>query len=188
MDTPSLVPPSPPPPPDSFAAASSPPLLKPRRIPAQNVVRKLWLRELTAAHGAAAYTRSRHFYTNVFPSHTIVDVEHPPCYLRKFTPDGRLLVAFSIDQTSVHVYEYRGAASANDLLAGVRRRGHAQLSAGDRDDNDAVRSKLFDRMFVHRHTVCVSYPAPRPVRSSSLITPTPTVLVTPAPPTCHLLL
>lgn len=51
---------------------------------------------------------ARKFYCNILPNFTIIDVENPPCFLRKFSPDGRYFVAFSSDQASLEIYSFKG--------------------------------------------------------------------------------
>ena len=95
-------------------------VLKKRRIPPQNVVMRLKRRETHGCDRPGTQSHvSRRFYQNVVPNLTVVNVEKPPCFLRKFSPDGRHLIAFSADQTSLEVYEYRGPSAAEDLLQGL---------------------------------------------------------------------
>lgn len=92
--------------------------IKPRKIGPQNVVLRLRRREILGCKYPGTHVLvARQFYQNVFPNFTVVNVEKPPCFLRKFSPNGRYLVAFSSDQTSIEVYEYRGASAAAALLA-----------------------------------------------------------------------
>lgn len=92
--------------------------IKPRKIGPQNIVVRLRRREMFGCRYPGTHVLvARQFYQNVFPNFTVVNVEKPPCFLRKFSPDGRYLVAFSSDQTSIKVYEYRGASAAAALLA-----------------------------------------------------------------------
>ena len=85
----------------------------PRKIPSQNVAFRLMMREL---HGGSPsgtgmgrdyrgrpVSTSRGFFLNVFPNYTLVNVEKPPCFLRKFTPDGKYFIAFSPCQTHLEV-------------------------------------------------------------------------------------
>lgn len=51
---------------------------------------------------------TRNFYRHIFPNFTVVNVEKPPCFLRKFSPDGRRFLVFSADQTSVEIYDFQG--------------------------------------------------------------------------------
>ena len=81
--------------------------LKPRKIPNQNIVYRLFQRETNVAKPGTHFHQSRKFYTNVFPNFTAVNVEKPPCFLRKFSPDGRYFIAFSSDQTSIEVYAFQ---------------------------------------------------------------------------------
>lgn len=77
--------------------------LKPRHIDNQNVVHRLERRRICSGPPGAHWYRVRCFHQNLFPNFTVVNVEKPPCFLRKFSPDGRCFIAFSADQTSLEV-------------------------------------------------------------------------------------
>ena len=82
--------------------------LVPRRIPSQNVVSRLISREMFGpSHRRTSLNTTRGFHTNIFPDFTLVNVEKPPCFLRKFSPDGKKFIAFSADQTSLEIYDYQ---------------------------------------------------------------------------------
>lgn len=83
------------------------PTLRPRRIQNQNVVHRLEQRRISSGRAGAHWYRVRCFHQNLFPNFTVVNVEKPPCFLRKFSPDGRWFIAFSSDQTSLEIYEYQ---------------------------------------------------------------------------------
>jgi len=124
----------------------------PRRIPAQNIVQRLLHRELNAGRrrGCNAAATARKFFTNIFPNFTVVNVEKPACFLRKFSPDGRHLIAFSADQTSLEIYEFCGPASAADMLNMLPPNDAATDFLSDNVDTLAaihVRSQLFSRFF-----------------------------------------
>uniref|UniRef100_A0A1A9WEX6 Uncharacterized protein n=1 Tax=Glossina brevipalpis TaxID=37001 RepID=A0A1A9WEX6_9MUSC len=59
----------------------------------------------------------REFYKCITPSLTIQNVDKPLVYLRKFTPDGQLLLGFSYDQCHLEVFEYQGVGHVMDLLS-----------------------------------------------------------------------
>lgn len=78
--------------------------ITPRKIKPQNIVIRLINRETLGARKPGSHFHiAREFYQNVFPNFTIVNVEKPPCFLRKFSPDGKHFIAFSSDQTSLEV-------------------------------------------------------------------------------------
>ena len=88
----------------------------------QNVVSRLFMREI---HGPSARSKARNhrgklvntargFYMNVYPNYTLVNVEKPPCFLRKFTPCGKYFIAFSMCQTSLEIYRFHGAGAAGE--------------------------------------------------------------------------
>lgn len=81
---------------------------------------------------------------------SIINVEKPPCYLRKFSLDGKYLIAFSSDQTRLEIYQYRGITSAMELTAGVTEEMVANFNMGL---NLEIRSKIFDKLFKLKHVV-----------------------------------
>lgn len=54
----------------------------------------------------------REFYKNIYPNLTIINVEKPAGFLRKFSPDGKYLIAFTYDQTSLEIYRFKGSGAA----------------------------------------------------------------------------
>jgi len=128
--------------------------LVPRRILPQNVVSRLMTRELYGpSFRATSLNTTRGFHTNVFPDFTLVNVEKPPCFLRKFSPDGRKFIAFSADQTSLEIYDYQGPGAAADLLQNVK---GEFLSNDENPDNNRIRNVAFNRFFKLKYTVSVS--------------------------------
>lgn len=90
---------------------------KSKRIPAQNIVIRLNRRQTYGYKKPGTHFYSaRQFYQNVFPNFTVINVEKPPCFLRKFSPDGKHFIAFSADQTCLEIYVYQGPSAAADLL------------------------------------------------------------------------
>jgi len=131
-----------------------------RRIPSQSVLHRLAARQIFGTR----FTRHcrlntlRGFHTNIFPNFTLVNVEKPPCFLRKFSPDGKLFIAFSSDQTSLEIYEYLGPAAAGDLLAPCPGDQLAEegSQAGENREHSRIRATVFNRFFRLKHTVSVS--------------------------------
>nr|SVE86623.1 EOG090X028J [Daphnia similis] len=127
-------------------------VLTPRKIPPQNVVIRLIKRETNVQPGN--YNVCRSFYQTVVPNFTIVNVEKPPCYLRKFTPNGKYFIAFSSDQTSVEVYNYLGPSAAEALLVEVP--GTREFIGNDANEAVNLRSKVFSKFFQLKYTIPVT--------------------------------
>ncbi|MCJ8734478.1 hypothetical protein PDJAM_G00236120 [Pangasius djambal] len=138
--------------------------LKPRRIQNQNVVHRLELRRISSGRPGAHWYRVRCFHQNLFPNFTAVNVEKPPCFLRKFSPDGRCFVAFSSDQTSLEIYEFRGCQAAEDLL-----QDHDEARDGE-VLSESVRARLFSRFFSLLHVTSVASNGEHLNRECSLFT------------------
>ncbi|XP_014609784.1 PREDICTED: DET1 homolog [Polistes canadensis] len=127
--------------------------IKPRKFGPQNIVVRLRRRETFGCPYPGTHVHNaRQFYQNVFPNFTIMNVEKPPCFLRKFSPDGKYLIAFSADQTSIEVYEYRGASAAADLLADIE---GEYIGHKNDDVNINIRSNVFSRFFKAKWTINV---------------------------------
>ena len=138
----------------------------PRRIPNQNIVARLCRRETHGHKPGTQFHVARSFYTNVFPNYTVVNVEKPPCFLRKFSPDGRFFIAFSSDQTSLEIYEYQGPAAAEDLLQDF----DGEYASGTDHVSLGIKSKLFERFFRLKHVVNVASSGEHLNRECSLFT------------------
>lgn len=138
----------------------------------QNIISRLRNRELTdISRFKSHYYIHRQLYQNIFPNLSVINIEKPPCFLRKFTPDGRYLIAFSNDQTSLEIYEYNGPAAAENLLQ--------SLNITEEYTNDAssklhqlitIKSKIFDLFFKFKHIVNITNNNEQLNRECSLFT------------------
>lgn len=126
--------------------------LKPRRIPDQNVVIRLLKRETFGSNKGIHFHQVRRFYQNVFPNFTIVDVEKPPCFLRKFSPDGKYFIAFSADQFSLEIYKYQGCTAAGDLIKDCS---GDYLNAQD-TSSETIRNQIFKKFFKLKWMITVA--------------------------------
>jgi de-etiolated-1 len=143
-------------------------ILKPRKIPPQNIVHRLRDREIFGVYKPGTEcNRNRPLYLNVFPNFTLVNVDIPACYLRKFSPDGKHFLAFSSDQTSVEIYKYMGPAAAADLLKNCE---GEKLDNKDYRNRYDVRSKAFERFFMLKHRVNIAQTREHLNRECSLFT------------------
>lgn len=116
-------------------------LIKPRKVPPQNIVIRLKNRETYSFKRPGSHFHiARQFYQNVFPNFTVINVEKPPCFLRKFSPDGKHFIAFSSDQTSLEIYVYKGPSAAADLLQNL-----------SKNDSYEIKSHIFERFFKVRY-------------------------------------
>ena len=93
---------------------------RPRRLDTQNIVPRLLHREINGSrHKRNFLNTTRGFYTNVYPNYTLINLEKPPCFLRKFTPDGKRFIAFSADQGyTVHCCYERISSFDFDIYTG----------------------------------------------------------------------
>lgn len=123
--------------------------IREKRFASQSIITRLCERErgLWRYKGPFNYRR---LYTNILPNLSIINVEKPPCYLRKFSLDGKYLIAFSSDQTRLEIYQYQGITAALELTSGVTEEMVANFNMGL---NLEIRSKIFDKLFKLKHVV-----------------------------------
>uniref|UniRef100_A0A914WV84 DET1 homolog n=1 Tax=Plectus sambesii TaxID=2011161 RepID=A0A914WV84_9BILA len=129
---------------------------KPPKVTSINLVDRLRLREVgNRRQGSHHLIGARDLYWSLYPRVTVVNVDKPPCFLRKFTPDGRYLIAFSSAQTSILVYEYRGVTAAGQLMSGS----DVMLWQDDEEFGSIeARQNLFDTLFCLKHSITVLEP------------------------------
>jgi len=147
----------------------------PCRIPPQNIVQRLMSRELNASrrHSCNALSTAHIFFTNIFPNYTVINVEKPACFLRKFSPDGHHLIAFSADQTSLEIYEFCGTAAAADMLDLLPTIDGATDVLPDNVEVPAatrVRAQLFSRFFKLKKVTSIAVSGESLNRECSLFT------------------
>ena len=51
----------------------------------------------------------KRLYLNATPNYTILNVKTPHCFFRRFTPDGRYLIAFDQNLNGVHIFLFNGS-------------------------------------------------------------------------------
>lgn len=118
--------------------------IRPRRIGPQNIVCRLLARERGTGRVGTNVHNIREFYKNVTPNLTVINVEKPAGFLRKFSPDGKYLIAFTFDQTSLEIYRFRGVAAAAHLTNGWQSDIVPNWTTGEAY---GIRSKIFECLF-----------------------------------------
>ncbi|XP_066141886.1 DET1 homolog isoform X2 [Euwallacea fornicatus] len=119
----------------------------PKKFP-ENIVLRLIDRERQCNRRPGTI---RQFYQTVYPNFTVINAEKPPCFIRKFTPDGKFAIAFSSDQSSLEVYRYKGPAAAADLLQRI-----GDLEKPDKTVVDDIKKKIFYRFFELKHSINIT--------------------------------
>ncbi|XP_057291122.1 DET1 homolog [Hydractinia symbiolongicarpus] len=135
---------------------------KRRRRSNQNIVKKLIHRETFQIRPNTNFHVARSFTLNVFPNFTVTNVEKPPCFLRKFSPDGHHFVAFSRDQSSIEIYEFQGPCAVEKLLH--------KACTGVPEDIDELKANMFDHFFKQKAVVTVASYGEHLNRECSLFT------------------
>ncbi|TVU20764.1 hypothetical protein EJB05_30360, partial [Eragrostis curvula] len=76
----------------------------PRFFRSGNLASRVFERQLMSPRPGANVNTIRQFYENLVPSYTIYDIDCPDYSFRKFTDDGKYLVAFSRNHQDLIVY------------------------------------------------------------------------------------
>ena len=128
-----------------------------KSTPILNLITQLDLRAASNDSWARAYHRRRGFYQTIVPNYTEPHVQVPSGYLRKFSPDGNVLLGFSCDQKSVVIYNYLGAGSGNHLYKAKK-------------DPEEIRRRIFECFFQMKHTIHIPHTNENLNRECSLFT------------------
>lgn len=132
------------------------------------LLRSLYDREINGTKTRLNVVRAT--YQTVYPNCSIINVSRPTEFLRKFTPDGRHLIAFSNDLTSIQVYNYLGCSMTVDLLKNYNEN-RIEKKEGEQDfGEDIVRNQIFQRLFQLKYHIRVSPENETLIKSCSLFT------------------
>lgn len=118
--------------------------IRPRKIKPQNVVCRLDERQRGGGRPGTEIHFTREFYKNIYPNLTVINVEKPAGFLRKFSPDGRHLIAFTFDQTSLEIYRFNGVVAAAELIKSWVTE---VVPNSNTDLPYSIRSQIFDKLF-----------------------------------------
>ncbi|KNC24202.1 hypothetical protein FF38_02173 [Lucilia cuprina] len=117
----------------------------------QNLPHHIWVRESNLNPGRRHpiphrfLFHERNFYKSITPRLTVQNVDKPHGFLRKFSPDGQYLLAFTNDQKSLDVYHYQGIASVAELLS---QQPAECITAADHSlQSLRIRQELFNSLF-----------------------------------------
>lgn len=116
-----------------------------RKLLSQSVVSFLRQREsgLNERRGIRAPEISD-FYKCIYPSLTVINVQKPPGFLRKFSPNGQYLIAFTLDQMALEIYQFNGVAAAAELLYSWQSEIVPNENTGQAY---TIRSQIFEKLF-----------------------------------------
>jgi de-etiolated-1 len=146
--------------------------------PSSNIVSKLGAREMYGGvgfpHCGADRYLNRSLHQNIAPNFSVANILLPEIYMRTFTPNGQLLIAFDSTVTKVKVYKFLGPNAANHLFqTGARRNwfGESCIAAEDIDVSASeVRNNIFSSFFEFLFELPVAPLEKQLNRESSLIT------------------
>ena len=88
-----------------------------RKVDSENVIHWLATRETTVCSSSAAFLQQqRRLHLTILPNFSENRVNIPnQSFVRRFSPDGKILIAFSKNQLNVEVYQFRGSSAGNEL-------------------------------------------------------------------------
>lgn len=86
-------------------------------------------------------------YLTVTPNYSILNVKIPNCYLRRFSPDGRYLVAFNHNLTGVQIFAFKGCSAGVDDIGRLKATNNTDRTDFSTYDSDQLRFRAFDTYF-----------------------------------------
>ena len=68
-------------------------------------------REYSNRHEKTTFNHLKKVYLAVTPNYSILNVKTPNCYLKRFSPDGRYLIAYNQHLNGIQIFEFHGSSS-----------------------------------------------------------------------------
>ena len=134
-----------------------------------NIIHRLRVREVSGS----SPLRDRCLYQNITPNFSFLDIRKHPCFIRKFSPDGRYLIGFSSDQISLEIYQYLGASAASSLLNKCPTIGQNNSQSA----SEEIRNNIFESLFKLKHVVNVAIEGEHLNRECSLFLSDPNLVI-----------
>lgn len=147
--------------------------LKRRTRNSENFQILLFNRENGLRSNVSNRRNHQEFYKCITPNLSIVAVEAPAIFLRKFTPDGRYLLAFSQDQYSLLVYEFMGTAKAASLVFPHMFDvcyGTPSFQESPTNELNRMQRNIFNILFKKRRTIYIGHFSTQLCRECSIFT------------------
>ncbi|KAL4143152.1 hypothetical protein QTP88_005515 [Uroleucon formosanum] len=138
-------------------------IMNQKKVTRHTILHALYDREINGIKTRMNCIKST--YQVINPNCTIINVEKPPCFLRKFTPDGRHFIAFSQDQLYIEVYAYLGCSMAAKLL-----KNYEENCIGQDNNGDVARKRIFESLFQLKYRILVAAEGEQLNRECSLFT------------------
>ena len=57
------------------------------------------------------YNQMKRVYLTLTPNYSVLNVKVPNCFIRRFSPDGRYLIAFNYNLTGILIYQFNGCTA-----------------------------------------------------------------------------
>ena len=115
-----------------------------------NIVNLLSKRELGYyKRTETKFNEIKRFYLAIHPNFTVLNVKTPNCYLRRFSPDGRFLIAFNQLLNGIIVYKYNGCTSAQNEINSLFKTFSKNLdkSCLNNQECEQLRLRIFNLFF-----------------------------------------
>lgn len=65
------------------------------------------------------FNHLKRIYLAITPNYTIINVKTPNCYLRRFSPDGRYLIAFNQNLNGIQIFLFKGSSAGIEDIQGL---------------------------------------------------------------------
>ena len=122
---------------------------KPKPI---NIIRTLFRREIGYTNidrTETVFNETKRIYLAIYPNFTVINVKTPNCFLRRFSPDGRFLIAFNQLLNGIIIYKFNGSSSAQNEIDSLFKTYPKHLDKSDLNNGECeqLRLRIFNLFF-----------------------------------------
>lgn len=115
-----------------------------------NILDTLLHRELGCPRREIRHNQIKKFYHSIHPNFTVLNVKTPNCFLRRFSPCGRYLIAYNNTLSGIIIYQFEGSASGCEALSALKNYTHAEHTDLGNNECEQIRSRIFDLFFTEK--------------------------------------
>ncbi|RNA05223.1 DET1 -like protein [Brachionus plicatilis] len=98
-------------------------------------------------HEKTKFNQMKRVYLSIYPNYSILNVRMPNCFLRRFSPDGRYIIAFNQHLNGIQVFSFNGSSAGLEQLQKLNSKFAQDKTDLNDFDSDQFRQKSFDIFF-----------------------------------------
>lgn len=98
-------------------------------------------------HEKTKFNQMKRVYLSICPNYTILNVRMPSCFLRRFSPDGRYIIAFNQQLNGIQIFSFNGSSAGLEQIQKLNSKFAQDKTDLNDFDSNQFRQNAFDTFF-----------------------------------------